>query len=160
MGTLKLSRTEKAYIAGLFDGDGCVCIGLLKPLRYALNHYLIVGITNKDLSIMKWLKRKLHGGIVSHKEYGKNDWYVWRLKSSLALELLQQIYPYLKIKKKRAKLAIEFQLTKQHITKSNRLKELRKRDKYRIKISNLNSSYKQIIPITMDGDPVGNVQLR
>lgn len=144
-----LSNTEASYIAGLFDGDGCVGIGVNNNKGYNATHYLYITITNTNKLILEWLNKKFGGHATYHKNYKKHQWYVWRLKPTDSAKFLKLVYPYLRIKKERAKLALKFYNTKKRITGKNRVKEVKKREKYRLKISSLNANYKQAKPVSL-----------
>lgn len=98
--------TEIAYIAGFFDGEGCVRI---KQANQGGNsYYVIAHITNTNESILKDVE-KLFGGKTRMQERGKNkDVYNWCVTSSEAVDFLKTLSPFLKEKKEQAELAIYF----------------------------------------------------
>lgn len=117
------------YIAGFFDGEGCIKIGYGKYtyLRYKLQ----IGIGQKSKNILMKIQQK-YGGSIYTKYDKRTDvvYYEWDANSQRACQILEQIYPYLQEKKPQAKLAIEFQkFTHSHVNKS-RLSELEKIEKY------------------------------
>ena len=112
----KLTELEKAYIAGLFDGEGSIsiCKFRTKNKNYVCPHYiLLITCTNTFKPIIEWLDTVLVGSKqVRKREWGKENWktsYAWMASAKKALEVLKIIFPYLKIKKEQSKLAIEFQ---------------------------------------------------
>lgn len=115
----QLTETEKAYIAGLFDGEGSVVIGVstrkrLDGTTYP-DHWLQIGITNTNRDILEWLLDKVGGHIStnSRTDHQKKCW-AWRVMSKEAREFLVNILPYLHIKKKQAELGILFQDNKSY----------------------------------------------
>lgn len=103
---MNLTETEKAYLAGLFDGEGH--IGYYKNTTGYGNFNLMVTITNTDHRVMKWLKDKLTIGKISPKQktHNKPAW-TWQIRNSHdAFEFLQIILPYLVIKKDQADLLL------------------------------------------------------
>ncbi len=109
---MNLTKTEKAYIAGIIDGEGS--IGIYKHRRpkstkgYTYENSLIVVNTNTIL--MNYLKEKL-GGSIRERKKPKLNWklsYSWQVYCNSCYSILKQILPYLQIKKKRTELSIEF----------------------------------------------------
>ena len=108
-----MNEYDLVYMAGFFDGEGCVSIGYRKSRNYL--QYQMKTITSQakeeGKQICEWLKINFKGVVSSKKklkEYHSSR-YEWVLMSKQAYNFLKQIYPYLKIKKKQVKLAIEFQ---------------------------------------------------
>ncbi len=107
-----------SYIAGLFDGEGSISIihqraGVKKNPEKRW-HILQVNITNSDLPVLKAVKKFLgFGGLRTKPVYGKNSnikvVYCWYVRSIGAAKFLKMVYPHLYIKKKRAKIALDFQ---------------------------------------------------
>lgn len=100
----KLTETEKAYLAGLLDGEGCVGISKIKS-RSNLREYdyrLRVIITNSNFPVICWLKEKT--GIGCAYEYKKSfsdKWKLihrWQATSEQARDFLEAVRPYTIIK--------------------------------------------------------------
>src|SRR3972149_6363917 len=102
------------YMAGFFDGEGYICIYRRKPSKMSNTpaHYLVVGINNTNYSILEWFNKSYIGTFrllrASRKPSHKDQW-AWLLWSGRAKVFLQDILPYLKIKKQEAITALEFQ---------------------------------------------------
>jgi len=94
--SLNLSETEKAYIAGLIDGEGT--IGVHKGKGACLTPR--VQIANTNIPILTWLLEKIGTGYVHRTEYETAFYDV--------KPLLTATLPYLKIKKRQAELVMEF----------------------------------------------------
>jgi len=119
---LMLLETEKSYIAGLVDGEGCIYIDKYKDKRNKSGNYnycLRVSIANTFFGLMEWLGNKLskeyHNHVLNQKgkEYinGRKPCYVWKICGTNAINFLKEIYPYLIIKKKQCEKAFEFSET-------------------------------------------------
>ena len=111
-----LTETEKAYLAGLFEADGCVNIGTRQGKQAAtVSHYLqvIFAQSNHDF-LQRWRDRVNLGSL--HKASGgkldKKDHWRWHLSDRQAESLLNLILPYLDMKKDQAQIAIDFMGTK------------------------------------------------
>lgn len=115
----QLDSTTLAYIAGLLDGEGSIVIGMTKvtsprprPLVWP-SHWLQVGIVNTNKDLIDWLHRTIGGHISdnSHAPSRKRQrpCWAWRIISNQAQEFLEAILPYMRVKRRQAELAIEFQ---------------------------------------------------
>lgn len=108
----KLTESEKAYIAGFFDGEGSVLIQYNK-LQHRCFLQLVVANTYK--ANIEYLKEKLGGSFSEHewpKKFNyKKTWY-WRVSSHQAEAILKCLLPYLKIKYRQAKLVLKFRQEK------------------------------------------------
>jgi len=154
-----LPLVDIAYIAGLFDGEGCISIssGIWKrPGRANINirtqHSLNVTIANQHTPTLNYNKDRTGLGNI-YKDSPKRQNYKWCVSCSRAMEFLKVIKPYLKIKAPQAELAIKLQemIGQRNIKLDNnpRLgkvvylteKELQERDKIRTEIMRLNHSY-------------------
>lgn len=110
---MNLSDTEKAYIAGIIDGEGSLSIGNMRSnVRKRIANFkpvIRVAVTNPDLPL--YLKEKIGGGItiVEHKTVNLKTQYAWYIsgKKNIVV-LLQLLMPYLIIKKKQAQLFLEY----------------------------------------------------
>lgn len=112
---LKLKRKEdKAYLAGLIDGEGCLHLRKL-TFRYKEKRYtgygllLQIAVTYKP--ILEWCKRTVGGGTLWKREDGRGKrrtLWSWKIEHSMAEQLLRVIYPYLKIKKEEADIVFQY----------------------------------------------------
>ncbi len=153
MTDLNMSQTTLAYVAGVFDGEGSVVIGLSKRQRkYGVvpNHWLQVGITNTNRELIEWLQLVFGGHISdnSHSPSRKHQrpCWAWRIMSKQAQTFLESIHPYLRVKRTHAELAIDFQKKSTSTASINgnvkiTLETIAERDWYKREISKLNLSY-------------------
>jgi hypothetical protein len=108
---ISISNEDKSYIAGLFDGEGCVHIG---GRRHNSSYNLEVSIANTNLEVLEWIKSIFGGYVKTHKKAKEyhTQCYSWRVVSKQASEFLECIYSYMRIKKPQADAAITFQSIK------------------------------------------------
>lgn len=106
---MEMTNTEKAYLAGLFDGEGCIYI-TAPPLNQRDTKYqLLVHISNNYRPIIDELHERYGGTIQRVVTARKNVNFTLHFRSRKAAELLRLMLPYLRIKKEQAVLALEFQ---------------------------------------------------
>lgn len=118
---LNLSEVERAYLAGLFDGEGCLGYYYKGALRY---HLASVAIYNCDIRIMLWLKERLPFGNFCNTNNEKFVLQSWICNSRRQVELfLKTIRPYLVIKADQVDLLLSLWDTEQKIRRSRRLSE-------------------------------------
>ncbi len=115
----ELSDVEAAYIAGFLDGEGTISLnkGHTYDERRRTTYHLRVRVVNTFPGIIEWIAQKVgHGNVHTRKRYlatHKQAWE-WSLSGSRAVRLLEQLYPYLKVKKLQAEVAFEYLGTLQH----------------------------------------------
>lgn len=95
-----------AYIAGFFDGEGCIRI---KKANQGGNSYFVIAhITNSNISILQQIQ-DLFGGAIRKQEKGVNKTvYNLCISTSEAVDFLKTLSPFLQEKKEQALLAIKF----------------------------------------------------
>ena len=105
----KLTIAERAYIAGIIDGEGSIIMNYDKPKT---NPAIQVANTNETL--MNWLLEKITAGnkTVVHRNRHNPKWqdvyqlYINGIKN--VYDICQVLLPYLIIKKEKAEKAITF----------------------------------------------------
>lgn len=113
-----LSRKEKlAYIAGLVDGEGCICISSISQPRkvkdldkpYQPTHYLRLTVCMCERGGLDVIHSVFPKSITKWKHTKKEhkDIYRWAVNGKRVAEVLTELLPYLQVKHKQAKLAIE-----------------------------------------------------
>ena len=114
-----LSETQRAYLAGLIDGEGCISIssgtqqakrGVAFP-QFGCKMY----ISNTNLIILQTVQSWVGEGKItmvrrasSMKEKNWKAVYNWSIYSRIMRQFLPIIFPYLIIKKEQAELALSF----------------------------------------------------
>ena len=111
----KLTPEQAAYIAGIVDGEGCISYRMERDMRLVSGHKrypalkVEVGNTNEELIL--WLLAVVGEGVTTkarsyqNKNHKPHYSIVW--KANRALALLEQVLPYLTIKKSRAQLMLD-----------------------------------------------------
>ena len=100
----KIPREKWIYLAGLFDGEGCIYLHLNRKCSVIL----YIGMT--DGCVIRWLKDTFGGKtrIVLRPKGERKQAYSWEILSSqITYNILMHIYPYLIVKRYKAKQAIE-----------------------------------------------------
>ena len=110
----KMKVAQCAYLAGLIDGEGSVCvIGRRKTGRVmgTLERRLWrVVVTNTDLKMIQWCAKVTGAGNITTRQRsheGHRDIYRWTCHASTARVILEQIVPYMITKRLKALEAIE-----------------------------------------------------
>ncbi len=104
-----MTELEKAYIAGIVDGEGSI---MLQKFHYNEYPSPCISIASTTSELLDWIKSVIGKGTVKLKKNYNNskhkDCYSYILKHDDAIQLITEIYPYLIIntKRKRAELII------------------------------------------------------
>lgn len=118
---LKTKKGDLCYIAGLFDGEGCIQIVKNKKrkrnsIEDRLCFVLRVSIGNTDLGLLESVKKNIGMGTIifrrKPREGSNFKSYSYRVSDSQAFIVLKKLIPFLRSKKEEAILGIEFQETK------------------------------------------------
>ena len=97
--TPELSRE---YIAGFFDGEGCVVIGKTGPRE----HELAVTLTNNNRLILDTVAAIYPGAVNKNR-----DSFIYRCGHAAAERFLRDIKPFVIVKATQVSLALEFRRT-------------------------------------------------
>ncbi len=94
---------SKEYLAGFFDGEGSVMIE-----SYQLR--LVVSITNTSYEALQLFQSQYGSKINTHTVTERNakPLFYWRLRQRRALEFLEDIEPYVRLKARHIELARAF----------------------------------------------------
>jgi len=109
---IRIPEREKiAYIAGIFDGEGCISTVSYYTATNIHRWGFHLEITNTCEQVIRYIHGVLNCGTVSSQERkDKPNWNVaWRFQLSAVndlLPLLQSIHPYLIIKRERVEEVI------------------------------------------------------
>ncbi|MFH1726221.1 MAG: LAGLIDADG family homing endonuclease [Elusimicrobiota bacterium] len=103
-----MAETDKAYLAGLIDGEGTITL-----TRHHRNQFPQprVSISNNSLELLEWVRERLGCGNIIRRSprkehHGKS--YVWQVQlAGSALKVLREIRPYLVLKRRHADLLLE-----------------------------------------------------
>lgn len=136
---------ERAYLAGLFDGEGCVRLGYARNIRASerKTKQFWIQISNTDTAIIDYLKSTMGGTTVSMANgIGRKRLFAWKLHHQNAVDFLEMIVPYLRIKREKALLILDnweivLKPVREEVDKqrlmglANQMRELNKRGTYR-----------------------------
>jgi len=100
---LSLEDVVKAYVAGIIDGEGTVTLTKHHKNQTPSPE---VSISNNNLLLLKWIRKKVGGVIVSKKKrkLHHSNSYTWRLRQNKAIDFLNEIKKHLLIKRRQADL--------------------------------------------------------
>lgn len=107
-----VDREDVIYMAGFFDGEGCIAIGNSNHSfhRGRGHFYLTLGMSSTNLAVLQWVKSRF-GGCLSARKCGqlnrKHAW-TWYASTRHAFLILEIIYPFLKVKKAEAEIGLQF----------------------------------------------------
>lgn len=108
-----MKKTDLAYLAGFFDGEGCI---QLRRKTKCQSLVLRVTIGQPNRWILECYRMAFGGSVRPQKlpkEFPKaKPQSLWAAADNIALEFLKVISPYLTLKQGEAKIAIQFQETK------------------------------------------------
>jgi len=115
-----MDKQKWSYLAGIFDGEGCISISSKdrKVIDYRNGKEVIwqrsvlqIDIANTNELLMKWLISNV-GGVYFYTDLGNAKWknrYNWHPKGRKNKEeFLLGIIPYLVLKRDQAKLALAY----------------------------------------------------
>lgn len=126
----KLTYKKRNWLAGFTDGEGSIiiCRNNEKRRNGKVYHqiYPLVILANTYKPAMDYVVNLLENRGSYYKQIRKKSWkicYILKLIKNDARYFIKLIYPYLKIKKKQAKLCLELLKT----VRPNRHKKLHKR---------------------------------
>jgi hypothetical protein len=88
------------YIAGFFDGEGCVTVGK--------NGSLALGIVNTSLPTLLGIQEAVGGSVTSRKQKVNKPQYVWRVYGQEALSVCDKLLPFSLEKYDQLKYGIEW----------------------------------------------------
>lgn len=114
-----LTETEKAYLAGFFDGEGCIHIGKHQSKDTPTpiyNLYVVIAQTNRAI-IDEMLEMIGLGSIhvykrTFEKNRSDNTSYALHLSGRHAADFLAEIKDYIRLKKFQTEVALEFHATR------------------------------------------------
>lgn len=132
--------TELAYMAGIFDGEGHVCIRCTQPPKETWSplYVLDVGITNTDHDLIQHLLDEYGGyaGRTGIRDGHRLDAYRWRVSGPMGAKFLKTVYPFLRIKKRQAEIGLAFQQSiSQRKRRTLTQNDLAEREEFRLSLA-------------------------
>ncbi len=106
---MRLTETQKSYMAGFLDGDGCVMFQLIRKKDYTFGFQIRASIVfyqkSNNKSFLEWLKTKLKYGYIRDRKDGMTEYTIVGIP--LVIETLKMLKPYLRLKKRHVSLALK-----------------------------------------------------
>lgn len=102
---VELSEVEKAYLAGILDGEGCITVSKGKYDNRVVQVY--VAMCDKQAID---LFHDSFGGCIFYLVQKNPKWtnsWRWSIKSQRAKLVLLELMPYLRVKRRQAETALE-----------------------------------------------------
>jgi hypothetical protein len=115
-----LTLSDACYLAGLFDGEGCLTVVLQMTARKQhtggiLNPHIVFMVTNTCLGVIEWCLETIGTGRIVQTRYYSKDHprrlptYKYILDTNSYLrQLLPQILGHLKVKNRQAELTLKY----------------------------------------------------
>jgi hypothetical protein len=104
----KLTVSEAAYLAGIIDGEGTIT---LTRTHRGENRRPVVSISNTELPLLVYVRSVVGAGRITTKARTRthhSPGFAYSLRSRQALELLEQVSPYLRTyRSARARLLLD-----------------------------------------------------
>lgn len=104
-----LSESEKAYIAGIVDGEGCVSISKCPKDGY-IAYNIKLSIATVDFTLVEWFLKRTDATIYTAKflsRLSRRPQFKIHFQNMKALSLLREVSKYLVIKKERVEFVLE-----------------------------------------------------
>lgn len=110
LGNIPMIETEKAWLAGFVDGEGH--IGIQKITAHNRTFFNVrMQITQCNYNVLQYVAQltkhqRIH--IAHRANKNQAQAWVWCSDMRVTVKILQEIIPYLRVKKPQAELALEF----------------------------------------------------
>lgn len=119
---MKLTEAERAYIAGIIDGEGHIGLQSVQG-----GFYLKIIISNSSRALVDWLLERLPGKYVETRKAGHStntkDVYNLHLSGKDAQELLVLLKDYMVVKRAQCDIALQFPIVGRGISEEQKLKQ-------------------------------------
>lgn len=107
-----ITETERAYLAGLIDGEGTISILKTVNGKGCENFIASVEVSNTDIRMIRWMKEKFGGNVIlsNKKRSREGKWRpLYRIvyRGHNVEKILNLVVPYLQLKSRNAELALE-----------------------------------------------------
>lgn len=109
-----MDKLDLRYLAGIFDGEGCIGVyraskGVGRANCYYLRTQFTQNRTAESESLLHQAVDKFGGNLSTQRTRTSNQKYNWQLNSEKAVKLLVSLLPHLRLKLAQAKIAIAWQ---------------------------------------------------
>jgi hypothetical protein len=110
-----ISDVDLAYAAGVFDGEGSVSLDMKQKAAHRAKHGVLrVNVTNTCEELIDWFEDKFGGHTYMNDSRSSRNVHKWQAGARVARDFLQQVLPYLIVKRRQAEIAILFQSRKSY----------------------------------------------
>jgi hypothetical protein len=101
-----LSKVELAYLAGLIDGDGAIMAWIERhpEKKFKFRVGLALKVTLNQKSVLEWTRKRVKFGYL-RKNRNQYEWY--SQDQEKIEKFLSKVFPFLKVKRKQAKIALK-----------------------------------------------------
>lgn len=109
---INLTEYDKAYIAGIIDGEGCIRLNGCGKIATTINFVAQLKINNTDPNLIIYLYEKIGLGniyIDKRRKAKQKRNFAYNLTGNQCIRFLHVIYDYLLVKKKEADIIFEFE---------------------------------------------------
>ncbi len=108
------SKISLDYVAGIFDGEGCVTITKTKKAACKnITYEFQCAVVNTNEWLCRMLQFMFGGCVVLHPAKGnQRDCWAWQIRAIKAYNFLKTIQPYVILKRPQVDLAIDFHESK------------------------------------------------
>jgi len=115
----RIAIEHAIYIAGLFDGEGCITLSKNSRLQEKCKtptYTLRARVRMTDENTIRWLHSVIGGKFYSARNPpgrlitspNSKPYFEWGVAGVNAVDFLKQIHPYLRLKKPQAEVAFKF----------------------------------------------------
>jgi hypothetical protein len=110
-----MTKTQLAYMAGIVDGEGWIGVSQTRVRKsYRLNAVVALKMTDKPAVALfhSWIPGYTLKLVGTRK---RSTLYLWAAyKQSSVKQVLTSLYPYLRVKRKQARLVLKFLASRRH----------------------------------------------
>lgn len=130
-------QTDYAYIAGLLDGEGTINV--------SNTLLLFIRIRNTNKAVLEWVREIMGSGNIYFDRRKDKPCYSLELACKKAIEFLEPLRPYIRIKQEQVELALRLQNLYGNNKRRKRLTEAQKADRESIywAMRHLNNPYSE-----------------
>lgn len=113
---MQITRDNLIFLAAMIDGEGTIGIEKQSPNgkgRKKTYYTVRLVIVNTSMNLMNWLKENIPVGLFSKRKKieGRKFCYVWRVFGKNAEDILEQIKPFIVIKRNQVDCVLRFRKT-------------------------------------------------
>jgi hypothetical protein len=108
-----MTDLELSYLAGFFDGEGCIVLHKSRPRKKEHNptYYAEACVASVDKQSVMLFKLHFGGNVYLRKAQTRTTRpiWAWQISAKQSINFFEVILPYLRLKKEQATIAFMFQ---------------------------------------------------